>query len=285
MQIPIIGLSLIAATGVVIGYVLNSPDQSPTTPSVTADVATPGSAVKANIQDYLALSNQLQEEIEARKELEKQIASIKKQLDSISQQGQPGADQSTTSLTESTLAESPHRDNGNSSGSNTTWFNTQALTDAGMDEIEARRLKSQFEKMELEKLYLRDRAIREGWSDSPRFQEELQQIEAQAGDLKNELGEDMYAAYLYATGQPNRVAVQSILASSTADTAGIQAGDQILQYGDQRIYNWLDLRQATTQGVANETVTVKVLRDDELLQFNVTRGPLGIRMTSLSVNP
>lgn len=154
-----------------------------------------------------------------------------------------------------------------------------------MEAAEAERLKAQFEQLELDKLYLRDRAVREGWPGGSRYREELQQLEAQTGNLQQELGEDSYDAYLFASGQPNRVAVQSVLASSAAGVAGIQSGDHILRYGNQRIYNWRDLREATTQGDVNETIIIEVLRDNKSLQFYVSRGPLGIRMTSISVAP
>ena len=154
-----------------------------------------------------------------------------------------------------------------------------------MDATEAQGLKERFEKQELQQLYLRDKAVREGWFGGRRYREAVQKLEAESGDLKQQLSEEAYAAFLFASGQSNRVTVQSVLTSSAAATAGLHAGDQILRYGNQPIYNWSDLREATTQGDPNEVVTVEALRDNKRVDFYVQRGPLGIRMTSTSVAP
>jgi len=79
--------------------------------------------------------------------------------------------------------------------------------------------------------------------------------------------------------------VTSVLASAPAGQAGIEAGDHILRYDNQRMYNWRDLRTATTSGDISDVVEVEVDRDGETLQFYLARGPLGIRMDSLSVAP
>ncbi|UCH40821.1 MAG: hypothetical protein JSU67_03755, partial [Gammaproteobacteria bacterium] len=63
------------------------------------------------------------------------------------------------------------------------------------------------------------------------------------------------------------------------------SGDQIIRYDNERIYNWRDLRNATTAGEITDTVEVEVEREGETLQFYLARGPLGIRMNSLRVAP
>ena len=103
--------------------------------------------------------------------------------------------------------------------------------------------------------------------------------------LRDQLGDSAYDAYLYASGQPNRVAVTSVLASAQAAQAGIQPGDLIMRYDRERIYNWRDLRDATTSGNLADSIEIEVERDGDTLQFYVTRGPLGIRMDSRSIAP
>ena len=164
------------------------------------------------------------------------------------------------------------------------WFDEQALLDNGMDESLVSELKVFFEQLEMDRLYLRDRSAREGW-DRAQWRAELQSIESREEDLRQRLGDDAYDAYLYASGQPNRVAVTSVLASAQAGQAGIQSGDHILRYDNQRIYNWMDLREATTGGDISDTVEVEVERDGTTLQFYLARGPMGIRMDSLSLAP
>jgi S1-C subfamily serine protease len=136
----------------------------------------------------------------------------------------------------------------------------------------------------MERLYLRDQAAREGW-DRERIRNEMQLLESTEDDLRERLGESAYDAYLYASGQTNRVAVSSLLESAQAGQAGIKPGDHIIRYDSQPIYNWRELRSATTSGNIGDSVEVEVDRDGETLQFYLMRGPLGIRMDALRVAP
>ncbi|MBN4079265.1 PDZ domain-containing protein, partial [Beggiatoa alba] len=193
-----------------------------------------------------------------------------------------GADTQTTHKDESTAIKKP---TSAAAPAGNTWFNQQALIDAGMGPTAAQQLKTQFEELELAKLYLRDQAIREGWAQGKRYRDERLKLDSQTDNIKQEFGEDIYDAYLYASGQSNRVAVQSVLSGSAASNAGLLADDQVIRYSGQRIYNWRDLRNATTEGDLTDTVAIEILRDDKRLEFYVQRGPLGIRMTSVSEAP
>ncbi len=82
-----------------------------------------------------------------------------------------------------------------------------------------------WEHFEMERLYLMDVAMREGWLMTPRFKRE-QQFARLA--LREELGDESFDLLLYASGQKNRVAVQSLLDRSPATDAGLKAGDVIL---------------------------------------------------------
>ncbi len=281
MRLSIISLAFAVTIGLVIGLLLQSPDSAPPTTkpmAITAAQITttlPASTETVNI-DINNIAQQLQQEIEARKNLQAQVTRLDKKIALLEKQNTP--------QTETTPATSPHNTT-SSTRASSTWFNQQALIDAGMDTAEAEQLKERFEKQELETLYLRDKAIREGWLGNTRYREELQKLEAQTSNLKEELDEEAYAAYLFASGQPNQIAVQSVLSGSSANNSGIQPGDQILRYDNQRIYNGRDLRNATTQGDINETITIEVMRDNRRMEFYVQRGPLGIRMTPVSIAP
>ena len=76
-----------------------------------------------------------------------------------------------------------------------------------------------------------------------------------------------------------------MLESAQAGQAGIRSGDYIMRYDNERIYNWRDLRSATTSGEISDTIEVEVERDGETLRFYLARGPLGIRMNSLRIAP
>jgi len=290
MRASVISLSLAVIIGVVIGLLLQSPNTTPTASKINNDTAQLNIANQSllnednfreasdrkNNDETKIIRQQLAQEISARKKLQSSVEVLSKKLAKLETQIQP-----TTNISKNTLANSLP----SSRTESRDWFNQQALIDAGMDTETARDLKSRYEKQELEKLYLRDQAMREGWFGSSRYRGELGKLDAQFGDLQKELGDESYAAYLFATGQSNRVTVQSVLAKSSADTAGIRTSDQILRYGNQRIYNWRDLRDATTQGDINETVSVEIIRDGRPMQVYVQRGPLGIRMSSTSLAP
>ncbi len=164
-------------------------------------------------------------------------------------------------------------------------FDEQALVDAGFGEREARELRGRMESLELERLFLRDRAVREGWIRTPRFARELGAIDAKASDLRSELGDERYDWLLFASGQNNRVLVQSVLDGSPASEAGLEPGDAILSYGDARLFEAGALRDATTQGRAGETVEVQVVRGNEVMRVFVPRGPLGVRLTETQMRP
>jgi hypothetical protein len=278
----IISLAIAAIIGVVIGLILQAPRLTPSSSPLSSSANNSQSGLYGNAQtqtpDLAELSQQLQQEIFARRQLQQEVTTLGKKLAALtitkstrqahSENQASGADQDTATETAQDV-----------------WFNQQALIDAGMTESEAEQLKTHFEELELEKLYLRDQAIREGWSGGKRYRDELQKLEAKTEDIKQELGEDAYDAYLFAAGQPNRVTVQSVLSSSAAGNAGIVAGDQVIRYAGERIYNWRDLRDATTRGDLSETVPMEILRDDKPMELYVQRGPLGIRMDSISVAP
>ncbi len=277
MRSSIISLVLAAIIGIIIGVLLQSPDDGiPTKPApvtATQNATTPTISLETRDTDLNRIAQQLQHEIAARKTLQTQVAKLDEKIALLEER------QNNSSTT------TPSHNTTSLSRTNTGWFNQQALIDAGMDVTEAQQLKERFEKQELETLYLRDKAVREGWFGNSRYREELTKLEAQTGNLKEELDEESYAAYLFASGQPNRVSVQSVLTGSSADNSGILPGDHILRYDNQRIYNWRDLRNATTQGDINETITIEVTRDNKPIELYLQRGPLGIRMNPVSIAP
>ena len=164
-------------------------------------------------------------------------------------------------------------------------FDEQSLVDAGFDPREAARLREATEQLELEQLYLRDRAVREGWAGTPRFAEEARALDARGRALREELGDDRYDWLLFASGRPNRVIVQSVMERSPAGDAGLLAGDAILSYGGTRLFDVSALRDATTGGRPGESVPVDVARGGERIRLYVPRGPLGVRLEELRQRP
>lgn len=284
MQAPLIYVALAAAAGIGIGVMLGQ--QSVTSESVPvaegqaeaanagAGAASRDTAAPAVVPDLTELQRSLQDEIRARRALEEKLDRLVRRVAKmgVALEASPG----TVAADDAPTNDSEVAGQG--------WFDEQALIEGGMDSVQASQLKAFFEQLEMERLYLRDQAAREGW-DRARLRDEFRQLDDKEESLRDQLGESAYDAYLYASGQSNRVAVTSVLASAQAGQAGIEAGDHILRYDNQRVYNWRDLRTATTSGDISDVIEVEVDRDGETLQFYLARGPLGIRMDSLSVAP
>lgn len=287
MQSPVIYISLALAVGVAVGVMIQNgfetPDLTVTTSiNNTATMAGDGNSADEFdsarfVADIAELERLLQYEINARQELEKKF-------ELLSQKG-ANFDSGSQSFLETESTESVSS-NGESdvSTADRGWFNEQALIDSGMGSSQASELKGHFEQLEMERLYLRDRSIRESWSRE-KYREAVQSLDSKEGELENQLGESMYDSYLYASGRPNRVSVTSVFPSAQAGIAGIVSGDHIIRYDNQRIYSGFDLREATTGGNAGDTVALEVERDGKTIQFYLARGPLGIRMNSVSVAP
>lgn len=161
----------------------------------------------------------------------------------------------------------------------------ETLTEAGISERDAAMMKNRLDELSMQRLYLRDQALREGWVGKKQYRDEIRRINNAQTNLENEFGQENYARYLYAMGRPNRVSVQSVIANSPAYNAGVQNGDQVISYGDSRIYNAGELSRGTQQGVAGELVPLVVERNGQRMDLYVPRGPLGVTMDSDSVRP
>jgi hypothetical protein len=154
-----------------------------------------------------------------------------------------------------------------------------ALRLAGIPDDTASLIQRQQDQQTLNRLELLDRAAREGWAETDRLDEELENLEASSQDLREQLGDDAYDRYLYHAGRPNRVVVASVIQGSVADQAGLQAGDSVISYGSNRLFTMQDLRNSTQQGVRNEPVVLEVMRGGQSLTLDAVRGPLGVTMT------
>ena len=94
--------------------------------------------------------------------------------------------------------------------------------------------------------------------------------------LREELGDADYDRYLYATGQSNRVRVAEVIETSPGAQAGLQAGDVVLSYGGERVFNFRELIALTSAGEPGEMVAVELVRDGSTTQVYLPRGPIGM---------
>lgn len=153
---------------------------------------------------------------------------------------------------------------------------------AGFDAEEERELTRRMDEVAMERLYLRDRARREGWRRTPEYREEARELRNQ---LRNEMGDDTYDRLLYASEQDNRVLVEKVLESSPAQEIGLQPGDVILGYDGLRVFSNRDIRTARANGEAGDPVPLRIERNGEVLELEIPRGPLGVHLDSKSVLP
>ncbi len=152
------------------------------------------------------------------------------------------------------------------------------LVEGGFAEAEARRILEQESEASFKAMQAAWEAQRDGEGFDP--------LEAAANPqaiLRESLGDDAYARYLEAQGQPTAIRVTQVLSGSPANDAGLQPGDQVVSYNGERVFNVMDLRGLTMQGRPGEDVVIEIDRDGVRMQLTVPRGPIGITGSGASV--
>jgi C-terminal processing protease CtpA/Prc len=162
---------------------------------------------------------------------------------------------------------------------------TDNLVKAGIDPELAADIVRRRNEIDMKLLELRDRAAREAYLGTERYAEELEALREQNIPLRDEIGEEYYDSYLFASGRTNRVRIASVMIGSPAETSGMLDGDMILSYDNRRMFNWNELQEATSLGERGEYVNVTVLRNGELVNLWMPRGPLGVRLGAARVKP
>jgi hypothetical protein len=162
---------------------------------------------------------------------------------------------------------------------------TDNLIKSGIGSVLAADIVRRKNEFDLKLLELRDRAAREGYLGTARYQRELNALMEQNVVLRDEIGDDAYDRYLFTTGQTNRVKIASVMMGSPAEQAGLKSGDMILGYNERPLFSWNELQDATTQGERGEYVNVSVMRNGQLFNLWVPRGPLGVRLGTVRVRP
>ncbi|MDH5377533.1 MAG: PDZ domain-containing protein [Gammaproteobacteria bacterium] len=236
------------------------------------------SEVKELAAELSKLQSQLNEERIKRQKLEKKVAVLSDRLgetSSIPMGSERGSSETNEAVSEAVVIPSE-----------TETDQVQlALLKVGLTEERIRELKKREADSEMQELFLRDKAIREGWIGTDKYVEERRKLASDTNVYREELGDERYDQYLFETGQGNRVLVQHVISGSPADKAGIQVSDAIYSYDEKRVFSWSELTSATTSGEIGKSVRVIVKRDHQLLDFYIPRGPLGIRLESASVAP
>ena len=159
------------------------------------------------------------------------------------------------------------------------------LAEAGVPEGDGQAIIARVEEVQWQRTELRYRAMHEGWVRSERYQEEMAKLPSARDTVTEEFGDQAWDSYLYASGQPNRVAVRHVLNNSPASSAGLQAGDLISTYDGEAVSRVRDIISIAARGEPGETVEMEVLRDGRLISTYVPRGPVGFSGEAVSVNP
>jgi hypothetical protein len=161
-------------------------------------------------------------------------------------------------------------------------FDERALIDAGLRPDEAAYLRESYEQAVLDRLYLRDQAVREGWAGRGRLARAQAELEQR---LQQELGLENYDRMLYAAGRRNRVVVGSVFSRSAGEEAGLQSGDMVRSYAGRPVFSIRELRSLTTQGEPGEYVSLEVDRSGRIVRLELPRGPIGVTLRPESVLP
>ncbi len=160
-----------------------------------------------------------------------------------------------------------------------------ALVASGVPEPDADDIVWRQSEQAMARLELQDRAIREGWFRTDRYFTELRGLNGDRVDLRSEVGAESYDRYLYQTGESNRVQIGSVIQGSPAERSGLASGDIIESYGGEPIFDFTDLREATTAGARDELVPLRVRRGDAVFETWIERGPVGVQLESASLAP
>ncbi len=164
-------------------------------------------------------------------------------------------------------------------------YNLENLIKGGIASSIAEDIVRRKNSVELKKLELQDRAKRDNYLNTQRYYDELDNINQQDVNLREELGDESYDDYLYTSKQNNRIKIASVMLGSAAEQSGIQKGDVVLSYDNKRMFTWQELKDATTEGQLGEFVTINIYRNGEIYSFSVPRGPLGTQLGATRLEP
>jgi hypothetical protein len=273
-----LGLGLAVAAGLALR---TRPARTEPAPAVAAP-AEERSALAEHDARLRRLDQALEQERSRRVDLEAEVAELRRRIDERTAAA-PVRDRSEASRAAAT--EVAASGEARSEDERPRGLDVQALVDAGFPAAKVRAFKEKMDQIELDRLYVRDLAAREGWLDTPRFREENLEIGDVARHAREEMGDEFYDWMLYTSGHPNRVRIGDVLDGSAAAVAGLRPGDLILSYDERRIFSPGELRDSTTSGTAGDTTALSLLRNGREVQVAVPRGPLGIRVDFATEKP
>jgi hypothetical protein len=142
---------------------------------------------------------------------------------------------------------------------------------AGLTPERAQWIVARSQELRMQALQEQYDAAREGRPIDPSLA-----VFAPASTLRDELGDADYERYLQALERPTSVYVRDVLATSPGARAGLKPGDQVVSFDGQRVFDMSDINRLVLEGQPGQVVAVDVIRDGQLVQLYVPRGPIGI---------
>jgi hypothetical protein len=146
-----------------------------------------------------------------------------------------------------------------------------ALIEAGFLPSQASMIMQRESELQMESIKARYEAEKSG--DSSEY---WRNRTSSSETIRQELGDADYERYLTANGRSTNVSVSSVIESSPAQSAGLQAGDEIVRYAGERVFSMTDLTRETMNGTAGQNVLVDIMRNGNAMQIVMPRGPVGI---------
>ena len=261
------GLSAALGAGVVVLLVEDTQVTEDTHTGRTANTATPTPLPAVDLSFVYQRLDALESERDA---LASRVDTLSEQLAAL-----PVASPAPDSLDDTRTQNTEDEDDGE----------LDDFMNAGFSEDRATYLVEHIAQRAMERLYLRDKALRENWMGTDRFRDAMQAIEDGEQALRTELGDEDYDRYLYASGNADRVRIDTIIPGSPAQEAGLRAGDTLRGYDESAIFTIGEVRSSTSSGVAGELVRVSYLRNGVSGYAYIPRGPLGVHLRGFRQQP
>lgn len=161
-------------------------------------------------------------------------------------------------------------------------FNTDELSDSGLDHQTLSEVQDAFYKVQQEIAVLEETARLEEWPNDLTFEDRRRQLQQ---DLLAVLGPENYLAGLYASGEPNRLTVLNVNPGSHAEKHGLLPGDIILAVNHNRVFNSDDFHELAETGLSNRPVELEVFREGYSLYLHIENPMADIHLYPESISP
>lgn len=243
---------------------LSAAEEASAPPSVESPESANGGGSDARLA---ALEQALAFEAEQRAALEARVAELTSAIDALREQrpGDPANDRLARAETE--RERTPIRREAELTPEERERAEIERLQNAGFAPDRAAWIQRRREELRMEALQAQYEARRAGRPSPSDFGERA---------LRTDLGDADYERYLQSMGRLTTVPIAGVLESSPAQRSGLKAGDEIVAYNGQRVFDITELNEMVLGGVPGESVVVDVRRGGQNLQLVIPRGPLGI---------